>query len=82
MCLNHLHQISGYKSKCQGLGTNVDLVELETLDEKEAVYEYWYTQVKVQNSQVLNKLNKMHPISTRNFTPICLLDNSEIHLIY
>ena len=65
MCLCYLHQISGYKSQCQGLGTNVDLVELETLEEKEAVYEYWYTQVKVQNSQVLNQLNKMSPISTR-----------------
>ncbi len=34
--------VVGYKSLCQALGSNVDLVELETVEEYNAVEQYFY----------------------------------------
>ena len=78
MSLSHLHQIAGYKTQCQGLGTNVDLVELETLEEKEAVYEYWYTQVEYNIHTFSNHL-KYAP--SYPYMSARLVHNSEIQSI-
>ena len=72
MCSSYLHQIAGYKSQC--------LVELETLEEQEAVYEYWYTQVEYNIHTFSNHLKNVPSYPYMS----CLLDpyhNSEIQSI-
>ena len=80
MCVQVIFVKLQVTNQCQGLGTNVDLVELETLEEQEAVYEYWYTQVEYNIHTFSNHLKNVPSYPYMS----CLLDpyhNSEIQSI-